>query len=188
MKKWLGLLSVILMCITVLVGCGSQKPEDAVVASLEAVKTVNIEEYNTNTIDDVGLFADSDAWGDGEKQLLDIMFHNLSYTVQNTTVTGEEAIVTVEITSSNLENIISSALSKLIGSAMSGGDMSEEEIAAEMMNSMKEAAYSEDVEISTNTVEIQVVKSDGKWKVKMTDTLLNALGGGSLDNVTSIME
>ena len=72
---------------------------------------------------------------------------------------------------------------------MSGGsDMDEAAIAQKMIDSMKTAANSGDIDSSTQTVDITLVKEGSDWKMKIDDTLLNALGGGNLDDITSMMQ
>lgn len=192
MKKLVRLAVAGLACAVLLAGCSGQgkatDPEEVVAEVFEAVKTVDAKTYQAYVIDDAGLFADSDSWGEGEKQLVDIMFHNMTYQIQSVETEDETAMVTADITNSDLSDIVMTAVGGMVNSAMSGDSLDEEAYAAQMMEAMREASYSEDVELSTNTAQIELVKTDGNWKLKMTNDLLNVMGGGNLEDVTRIME
>ncbi|MCI8361138.1 MAG: hypothetical protein HFE86_07365 [Clostridiales bacterium] len=189
MKKIGMLCTAILAALLLFAGCSGGTPAQSVEKTLEAVKTSDVKTFNQYVSGDSSLFADSDTWGTGEWDLMHIMYQNLSYKVLETNVDGGTATVSAEITNTDFSKIIMNAMDEIVSATMAGemGEADETAIAQKMLDSMKRAADSGEVEPVTETVNITLVKEGSYWKVKIDDNLLNALGGGNLDNVTNMM-
>ena len=189
MKKILTILAAALAGVMVLAGCGGGTPKGTVQNALDSIKAVDVKTFNATVTGDTTLFEDSESWGTGEWDLMKMMYQNLSYQIKGVSQDGDTATVTAEITNLDFSQIVMSALNEIISAAMSGGsDMDEAAIAQKMIDSMKTAANSGDIDSSTQTVDITLVKEGSDWKMKIDDTLLNALGGGNLDDITSMMQ
>ena len=190
MKKFAMICAAVMAALLLLSGCSGGTPAQAVEKTLEAIKTSDVKTFNQYVSGDSSLFADSESWGTGEWDLMHVMYQNLSYKVQETKVEGGTATVSCEITNTDFSKIIMNAMGEIVSATLAGemDDADEAAVAQKMLDSMKQAADSGEVETVTETVDITLVKDGSNWKVKIDDALLNALGGGNLDDVTDIMQ
>lgn len=191
MKKFVKILAAACAAALLLAGCGGNgTPEEVTEGALQAIQAADADAFYRYASKDSALFADSDTWGDGEWQLMKLMYQNLTYEIKDSSIDGDMATVTADITNTDFSQILMSAMNEIVSATMSGEltEADEAKIADFMITSMQEAANSGDVETATETVDITLEKDGDDWKVQTDDALLNALGGGNLDSVTEMLQ
>ncbi len=192
MKKIVKILAAACAAVLVLAGCGGSNgtPVEATEGALQAIQAADADAFYRYASEDSTLFADSETWGEGEWQLMKLMYQNLTYVIKGSSIDGDTATVTADITNTDFSQILMTAMNEIVSATMSGEltEADEAKIADFMITSMQEAANSGDVETATETVDITLEKDGDDWKVQTDDTLLNALGGGNLDSVTEMLQ
>ena len=191
MKKIVKILAAACAAVLVLAGCGGNgTPEEVTAGALQAIQAADADAFYRYVSEDSTLFADSETWGEGEWQLMKLMYQNLTYEIKNASIEGDTATVTADITNTDFSQILMSAMNEIVSATMSGEltEADEAKIADFMITSMQEAADSGDVQTATETVDITLEKDGDDWKVQTDDTRLNALGGGNLASVTEMLQ
>lgn len=115
---------------------------------------------------------------DMEIEMLRLVFQNLSYKIISSDEKGDEATVEAEITNTDMGSVMQELIQRLIVLAFSGID--ESEIDAKMMEIMNQEVNKDEIETVTNTVTMNLKKTDGKWKISTDDALADALTGGMM--------
>ena len=113
-----------------------------------------------------------------EIEMLRLVFQNLSYKIISSDEKGDEATVEAEITNTDMGSVMQELIQRLIVLAFSGID--ESEIDAKMMEIMNQEVNKDEIETVTNTVTMNLKKTDGKWKISTDDALADALTGGMM--------
>ena len=111
-----------------------------------------------------------------------LFFDKLSWKVIKVTENGNEASVEVEITNKNYKTIITNMMQKALKAAFSGKEVTEQE----SQNYLTEELKNEQVEMTTVTKTINVVKVDKKWKVVQNDELVDSLLPGLQEAINSL--
>lgn len=123
-----------------------------------------------------------------QKELITACFSNIEWKINNINKEKDKATVTIELTSKDFSKIVpnffSEMLSKLFATAFSGEEPDE----SEMLTILKdEIANTSDV--TTRTLDIQMVKENELWKISTNEEdLLNLLLPGIEDGVNKIQE
>ncbi len=192
MKKIVKILAAACAAVLLLAGCGGSNgtPVEATEGALQAIQAADADAFYRYASEDSTLFADSETWGEGEWQLMKLMYQNLTYVIKGSSIDGDTATVTADITNTDFSQILMTAMNEIVSATMSGEltEADEAKIADFMITSMQEAADSGNVETATETVDITLEKDGNDWKVQTDDALLNALGGGNLDSVTEMLQ
>ena len=112
-----------------------------------------------------------------------LLFDKLSWDITEESKDGDTANVTVEITNKNFKTIINNYMQRVLRLAFSGQDVTDEQ----NQNYLIEELNSEDVEMTTTTQVINLVKQDGKWIITTTnDELVNSLLPGLKEAIDSL--
>lgn len=118
-----------------------------------------------------------------DQETMNLLFDKLSWKVTETTQEENTANVTVEVTNKNFKTIIANYMQNALRVAFSGQELSD----AEMENYLLEELKNEDVETTTTTQTINLIKQDGKWVINTTDTnLIDILLPGLNEAVNSL--
>lgn len=200
--------------ILLLSGCGKQSsPEKTVDTLFESVKDLDVETLSTLVVDsakddleeDVGELAsewtdlddtkeiDYDAvkgLDDAKKNLQDIL-SDLSYSVVETNKDKDSATVTVKAEFVDGEELVSNVISDLfgeiLGQAFSGEELSEEESISQMATLFNKNYAVFEKTLMTDTVDIHLVKEEGKWLLSEMDSdLMNVLAFNLFDGVENL--
>lgn len=112
-----------------------------------------------------------------------LLFDKLSWKITEVSQENETANVTVEITNKDFKTIIGNYMQKVLKSAFSGQDMTDEQT----QNYLIEELNNENVSTTTNTSVISLVKQDGKWKISTeSNELINMILPGLYDAINSL--
>ena len=180
---------LILLSFSALSGCQKSSPEAAVKGFMEAVKTMDSDEMAKYCVDD-GSGSELPASDDEDAQFIMPIFKSLTYKIVSTEKPDDVAAVTLEITTLNAKDAITSLLSELMLTALShmGDDDFDED--AYYAQRIEEALSREDLDTVTTTVVLDLVKSeDGEWLVTGLDDnseFLDAMTGGLLSAFNSL--
>lgn len=186
MKRVLKFLLFLVMMFS-LTSCNSSTPEKSLenyITSLKELDYVTANTYLKN-----GEENDITETFSGEEEIAKLMFKNLSYKVISSTINENkiEAVLSVEITNTNLENFISeyakAALSNVIAGGLQGlGDAVQN--AGELdMETVKKVFEECENSMVTNKVDINFVKEEEIWKLEMSEGFINAISGGIYDTL-----
>lgn len=196
MKKFISmcLALILVFCVS---GCGntsSDRPSAQTVVenAIDAVKSAdmeNISKYWGNTFTDTSL-------SETDSEIMKSIFNGISYKIISAEEGDTAATVKVNISNidaaSALSDTMSEAISKLLSSAFSGSEMSEDE-QNEMMNSMFiEKLKSGNYQTVEKDVSINLTLENDEWAIdkNMTDAY-DALTGGLFtfaDNLSDLGE
>lgn len=138
----------------------------------KAQEFININEEDSTELLDENLNEETKA----------LLFDKLSWKVIKVTENGNEASVEVEITNKNYKTIITNMMQKALKAAFSGKEVTEQE----SQNYLTEELKNEQVEMTTVTKTINVVKVDKKWKVVQNDELVDSLLPGLQEAINSL--
>ncbi len=118
-----------------------------------------------------------------DEETMNLLFDKLSWKITDTTQEENTANVTVEVTNKNFRTIIGNYMQNALRVAFSGQEISD----AEMENYLLEELRNEDIETTTTTQTINLIKQDGKWVINTTDTnLIDILLPGLNEAVNSL--
>lgn len=123
---------------------------------------------------------------DGEELNIEaqkLLFNKLSWNVTEESKNGDTASITVEISNKNFKTIINNYMQKVLKIAFSGEDVTDEQ----NQNYLIEELNNEEVEMTTTTQVINLVKQDGKWIITTSsDELVNSLLPGLKETINSL--
>ena len=95
---------------------------------------------------------------------------------------NDTATVELEVTNKDFKTIMGNYMQIVVKDALAGTETSE----SETQNKFLEELRKEDVSTVTNTVTIETVKKDGKWKVKFDENVMMSLLPGLEDSMNSL--
>ncbi|SCZ81149.1 DUF4352 domain-containing protein [Acidaminobacter hydrogenoformans] len=191
MKKLTGIVLIVVL-IASLVGCGGVTAESATQSFLEAVKTMNVEEIS-KYVDYDELVNTSEESEEMEsiteqEEFVKQIFTGMSYAIIESSEEKESATVKAEITNIDMKNVmgefIKEAFSFAFANAFSNV-LSDEEMEQKMTEMMLASLESNKDKKVTNTVDIQLKKVDGAWKIDLNDELQNAITGDLMEVANS---
>lgn len=167
MKKAKSLLALVLalMLVFALAGCGSPetKAEEAVGSILTAFRDADFEKIAEYTGGDVSELTDE------QKDLIGGMLEKMEYKIVSSEAIDDGNVnVTVEITSVDVEELLTAVLSKAMEFAMTdeGLQMTEEEAEEKTMEIFEECLNAEDVKTATTEVEVEVKIDGDEWEIE----------------------
>lgn len=177
MKKIFLLMTLMLLSIS-LIGCAMDKPENAVDRFFTAAKTFDSEKMNAALmVNDSSINEAASSLVDGsyykfQIHFLDYLKSNASkveYTVKETTVDGDKAVVTVDVryidASSMVRGTIGDVFRELLANAFSGVELTEEQTGKMFTDALASHISSDEQATVEKTLTINCVKSDNKWYV-----------------------
>lgn len=179
MKRIL-LVFLIIFLIFGLVGCSSgESPEQAVKNALDALKVADIEKaskyINYDELTDETQSEDKAATVDSE-EMLKLILKNLSYNVKSSSINGNSATVNAEIINTDMSKIIADFIHQAFAFIFSG--LTEEQLDKKYLEIFTDLMNRNDNKTVTNTVEIQLSKTEDSWKINVSDELADAIFGG----------
>ena len=180
MKKILAVLLVTVL-IFGLVGCGGEKPEQAVKNTFDAIKSAD-SETASKYIDYKGLLnagETSSETSDAEsEEMAKLILKHFDYKIISSSVDGDSATVKAEITNIDMKTVLANFISEAFALAFSGLD--EETMDKQMNDKFTELLNSKDNKTVMKEVEIKLAKKEEGWKIDMSDDLADAIFGGMI--------
>lgn len=181
MKK----LALLLIALFLLAGCGtkSETPEQAVTNALNAVKNLDeaaAQKYFTYS----ELFNSKDSKKNtlNKKENAKFFVENITFKTLSSSVEGDTATVKTEITNIDMKSILGEYVGQMMplafGNAFAANKLSDEEMDKKAEQILLDLLKRKDNKKATTTVDIQLTKSENSWKIKMDDSLQNAVLGG----------
>lgn len=159
-------------------------PKSTVEGMLQALKNGDydkVNEYvNYQQVMESSEIFDSETLNE---ETMNLLFDKLSWKIIETTQEENTASVSVEITNKNFKTIIGNYMQNALKVAFSGKELSD----TEMENYLLEELKNENVETTTTTQTINLIKQDGKWVINTEDTnLVDILLPGLNEAVNSL--
>lgn len=111
-----------------------------------------------------------------------LFFDKISWKVTKVTKEDNTATAEVEITNKDFKTIISNYMQKVLKLALSGENITEEGIENYFIEELK----NDQVQTTTQTKTIQLIKEDKKWKVVSNDELIDSLLPGLQESIDSL--
>lgn len=116
-----------------------------------------------------------------------ILFSKLEYKIVSINTNFKKATVILEITNKDAGTIFTNYFTKAIQLAFASAftnQYSEEELDSQLQQYLVEQVESDDVQLITNTISLDMEKKDGEWKIITDSTVLaNAVLPGFMDKV-----
>lgn len=121
------------------------------------------------------------------------LFSKMTYTINSSEKTDSSNVkMNVTVTNADMKTVFSNVISDMFSIALSNAFASEEEQLSdeEMQNKifelLKDGINDENVQTVTNTVDVNVTKTDGGWKVQVDSDVLDAATGGLVSTAESM--
>ncbi len=190
MKKILSVLLVVALVFG-FAGCGDgggETAEQAVKNAFDAIKAADVEkasEYiDYETLLNAGEQEKPDTEEDVQsKEMMGLILGNVEYRILESSQEEDTAIVKAEITNKDMGSVMSGFISQAFALAFSG--LNEGQLNEQYMEVFSKL-IKEETQTVTNEVDIKLSKSDGKWKIDLSDELLDALMGGMVSYANNI--
>lgn len=163
--------------------CGCNEVKDAESALNSAITALQAGDYEKasgyinggEVLDSNGMLNNLE---NGE-ELVKALFARLSCKINSSEkIDNDNVKINADITAINTSNAFNNTVSQIFSLAFSGKNMSEEEMDSKMIEIFTENLSSEDAETVTNTVDINMIKTDEGWKVDANEEVQDAITGG----------
>lgn len=122
------------------------------------------------------------------QELMNTFVKYLSIDIKKVKKDGDAAIVKAKISNKDFEKIMIKYMQEVVALSISSNDteVTDEELENKLLQYLKDQFDSQENEILTNEVNINLVKVDGKWKIIIDDNLRNGLFPGMLKIIESM--
>ena len=184
MKKKIWILTTLVLSVPMLMmGCSTQSPTDVVNNYFTEVKDVKSDESGDlieSTISLTKEHAQDDSDDSKTEDLtksLEMFISKVDAKVLSEKVDGEKATVKVKVTGPNYEDLLQAVIEDSITDAFDGKEINSEYLGSNLLKKVKESKS------ETRTGKINLVKSDGAWKIKSEDDVMNLVLGQSEEQV-----
>lgn len=183
MKKITSLILLVSIAFSI-ASCGEKiiGPKDSINNFFEAINTYDetkiIEYSNDESL--TNLVKKSEDNNGIDKDLIVFLFNNLSYSITNVTENGDAATADIEITNTDMKNIMSKFMKEVISFAFSEeatNEITDEELKTKYKKILS-SIIDENKDITvTNSVSVNLIKSNKNWKIEINKDLTNAITG-----------
>ena len=185
MKKFKGVILSILLCtsVFVLAGCGSESPSDVVSNYFnELKKGENSQIYkelkdsykDDELANELDLDVNIDALSEESILALINSFKNTQCTIISETVDGDNAVVSVNLNSPNIPQLLSDVMLKSISigftQIFSSNEVTEDSINSALNDALIECV--QNITYNEKTGDISLTQIDGKWQMSDKDDLM----------------
>ena len=184
MKKKIWILTTLVLSVPMLMmGCSTESPTDVVNNYFTEVKDVKSDESGDlieSTISLTKEHAQDDSDDSKTEDLtksLEMFISKVDAKVLSEKVDGEKATVKVKIIGPNYEDLLQAVIEDSITDAFDGKEINSEYLGSNLLKKVKESKS------ETRTGQINLVKSDGAWKIKSEDDVMNLVLGQSEEQV-----
>ncbi len=177
---WVGgiiLVIVLLLAVTALIVL-PDTPDKSVEGVLNCLKNGDFAGINKYTeTEDISINEE-----DFSQEVMIELFNKMDWKVLKVNKDNDTATVELEVTNKDFKTIMGNYMQIVVKDALAGTETSE----SETQNKFLEELRKEDVSTVTNTVTIETVKKDGKWKVKFDENVMMSLLPGLEDSMNSL--
>ena len=184
MKKKIWILTTLVLSVPMLMmGCSTESPTDVVNNYFTEVKDVKSDESGDlieSTISLTKEHAQDDSDDSKSEDLtksLEMFISKVDAKVLSEKVDGEKATVKVKVTGPNYEDLLQAVIEDSLTDAFDGKEINSEYLGSNLLKKVKESKS------ETRTGQINLVKSDGAWKIKSEDDVMNLVLGQSEEQV-----
>ena len=184
MKKKIWILTTLVLSVPMLMmGCSTESPTDVVNNYFTEVKDVKSDESGDlieSTISLTKEHAQDDSDDSKSEDLtksLEMFISKVDAKVLSEKVDGEKATVKVKIIGPNYEDLLQAVIEDSLTDAFDGKEINSEYLGSNLLKKVKESKS------ETRTGKINLVKSDGAWKIKSEDDVMNLVLGQSEEQV-----
>ena len=184
MKKKIWILTTLVLSVPMLMmGCSTQSPTDVVNNYFTEVKDVKSDESGDlieSTISLTKEHAQDDSDDSKTEDLtksLEMFISKVDAKVLSEKVDGEKSTVKVKVTGPNYEDLLQAVIEDSLTDAFDGKEINSEYLGSNLLKKVKESKS------ETRTGKINLVKSDGAWKIKSEDDVMNLVLGQSEEQV-----
>lgn len=122
------------------------------------------------------------------QELMNTFVKYLSIDIKKVKKDGDAATVKAKISNKDFEKIMIKYMQEVVALSISSNDagITDEELENKLLQYLKDQFDSQENEILTNEVNINLVKIEGKWKIIIDDNLRNGMFPGMLKIIESM--
>lgn len=122
------------------------------------------------------------------QELMNTFVKYLSIDIKKVKKDGDAATVKAKISNKDFEKIMIKYMQEVVALSISSNDteVTDEELENKLLQYLKDQFDSQENEILTNEVNINLVKIEGKWKIIIDDNLRNGMFPGMLKIIESM--
>lgn len=181
--KKIVLIVVALSFLAALCGCNEVKKAESALNS--TVTALQAGDFTTasNYIDCSEILDNNEMFGDLEngESVMKALFEQLSCKINSSEQVDKDNVkINADITNIDTSAAFQNTISQVFSLAFSGEDISEDEMKNKIIEIFTESLSSEDTETVTNTVDINMVKTEDGWKIDADKAVQDAITGGLL--------
>jgi len=191
-KTLLNVTLISIICLSLFSACSQgESPKEAVAKALTATKSLDEAGMkNYFTYEELMSFDTSNKNKDTKKQTVQdkekskLFFSKLNYKIVSSSVEKDTATVKTEITNLDMKSIMEEYFTQALKLAMDNAFLPEDkqikkdELDKKMEQILIDMISKKDNKTVTTTVNIKLVKTEKKWKIKMDKELQDAITGG----------
>lgn len=188
-KNFIKLITVTIMFMFILSGCGGPKPDAVVTSFLTALQETDYETASTyiaktNSDEQESESFDLEFEDEMQKQLLNSIMKNIQFeNVVTESTEGEKASVKISLTTLDCVTIMNNVMSQAMGLAFSYAfsDTTDQEGIEKMIETLLANAFSSpDAPKTQKDITINLTKTNNGWKIIADESLMDGLTGGLL--------
>lgn len=190
MKKVIALTLAVLMCLTLMIGCGSRESAKTAAANamtaLQKMDNDGIVKYFGEQASITGVFQSGDETDQYAKEMAVAMLGNMTFTVGEVKEDGDTATAVITITNKDMDQVMGEYVTALLTDLMAGtiteDSMTDETSMKYFTNAMDACTdtVTNDVTISLNYTE------EAGWIVTANTALADAMTGNMLTVLGSL--
>ncbi|MCG8401409.1 MAG: DUF4878 domain-containing protein [Firmicutes bacterium] len=183
MKKSLLFVFIAIMAAGILVaGCGGKSPETVVKEFTTAMKAGDWEKAALCLENEDTTILQKDVANEEEEKIAKQILAQATFEVGSATITGEQAIVNVKVTSIDMIRIVTGMMTELmsfaLSSAFDGSGENQDNIDAMADQYLKNSISDPNAPKTTTDTTVNLIKIDGAWKISADNNeFLDALMG-----------
>lgn len=166
MKNKFKLMTIIVLSMVILTGCGVKSPTKVVESYFSEIKkgeNAEVANYMLNSVEET-VEKDGDKETDPKmEEAMKIYMLSLDAKVLSEEIKDNKASVEIELKGINFSNIIMELLQEGLANAFSGNEMSAEDMNNSILEKIKTA------KVETRTGKINLSKVDKEWKIETED-------------------
>lgn len=196
MKKGIACILSAGIILLTMAGCASQSktPEQVLqsyVAALKTQDTEAIQKYSVNETTSSSSILQTSSDASESKNGLTLMYSKVEITPEGKAeINGNTATIKAKVTAPDgkkiMQNYMATAFGVAMSNALSSSQMSSEATESATTKMFEDEYSKKDVAMTSTETKIEFIKSNGEWKVKVTDGLIDATTGGMVSYTKSI--
>ena len=187
MKKTLSIVLAVLLCLTLLAGCGGRESaKTAVTNGMNALITLDEEGMTKYFGNDASFSTAFEGQGDSTREMVTQIMGGMTFSIGEVKEDGDTATATVTLTNKDMSVVMNAFMTNLIGDVMAG-NVTEADMTDEKYMQYFADALTACTDTTSNEVTLPMsYTKDAGWTITADAALADAMTGGFLTALSSM--